>query len=415
MIIKQELLNNTVDSTVVINPIKQQIVFFPKEESQMFTGRTHTYVDGLPDAGLSSNPDTESENTDNLAFMQRGQVGGDINLGLYNIGNPYPANYANFKYNMQPINSSHTATDYIGATTINVPTTIIDKFIDFKVYNIASDTISNFYSNTDTTLRVKTIQNGLQTLRIPTNCFNTILTDATAITNNNNSNLLKNYGLYYLLLTPKYIQVPIGNIIQRKTVEWLSMVDNATSTVTGDDIILSPENKRRTIYECDKDIFKDLDWDFESSGDQSGRLYGSIVEVWNSSTTVLKQIKIMTENQFNFENADLMRFVLYPDNVGYDTPDSEIVTGDIVRIYPRESYFNNITIEINYKNDSLQIQNLLAFMLNDTVRDMSNGIFEIYDDKGFTIDDSGIFIGNVLSRYQIFQAANKEARKRIKK
>jgi hypothetical protein len=487
-IIKQEIYDNAADTFIVINPTKQQIIFFPKEESQMFTSKTHTHAEGTIVAGMTSNPDTESENTDSLAFMNRVSqisqlnspvsassgslvagrtytitafvaldnfsnvatvISGTINttgcvflctgttptnwshgstltytpaptvlnnvkLDEYGASLPYPSDSDKYKFNMQSINSSHTATDYIGATTATVTAVIADNFADFKIWDINSGSVSDLYDVSDSTVKAKFIRTGFQTLRIPANKLNTILTDQDAIEANNNSNIKKNFGQYYFIVAPKYVQTVIGNVILRKHTEWLDMGANGSPTVSGIHIQINPDDKRRTIYECDKDNFKTLPWDFETSGEQSGRLYGSIVEIWDSTQTTLKQVKVMTENEFNFNTSDSMRFVLYPDNVGYDTPEQAIISGDIVRIYPRESYFNQIVLEVNYKDKTLQVENLLAFMLNDTVRDMMTGIYEIYDNNGFTIDSSGNYTGNVVNRFQIFQTDKNEARKRIK-
>lgn len=488
-IIKQDITDNSVDTFIVINPTKQQIVFFPKEESQMFTSKTQSHSEGTIVAGFTSNPDTESENTDSLAFMQRVNqisienspvsatsgslvagrtytittfvaldnftnvatvISGVINttgcvflctgttptnwthgstltytpdpsvlnnldLNQYGTSLPYPTDSNKYKFNIsQPINSSHTATDYIGAATMTVTANIVDDFADFKIWTLATGSVDELFEDGDTTEKAKFITNGFQTLRIPANKLNTILTTQDEIEANNNSNVRKNFGQYYFIVSPKYIQTVVGNVIDRKHVEWLDMLDNADQTVSGVHIQYNPADKRRKIYECDKVDFEGLPWDFESSGEQSGRLFGSIVEVWDSTSTTLKQVKVMTENEFNFDTADSMRFVLYPDNVGYDAPLQEIISGDILKIFPRETYFNQIVVEINYKDKTLQIENLLAFMLNDTVRDMLTGIYEIYDNNGFTIDETGNYSGTVLNRYQVFSTDKTEARKRIK-
>lgn len=488
-IIKQEIYDNTGEAFIVINPTKQQVIFFPKEESQMFTSKTKTFAEGTTVAGMTSNPDTESENTDSLAFMQRvsqiselnapvsatsgSLVAGRIytittfvaldnfsnvatvisgtinttgciflctgttptnwthsstltytpdptvlnNVALDNYGTtvPYPTDSDKYKFNIsQPINSSHTATDYIGASTMTVATIITDEFADFKIWDLTSNAISELYEVTDTTEKIKFITNGFQTLRIPENKLNTVLTEQADIEANNNSNIKKNFGQYYFIVSPKYVQTIVGNVIDRKHTEWLDMVSNTTPEVSGVHIQFNPSDKRRKIYECDKDNFKTLPWNFEVSGEQSGRLYGSIVEVWDSTQTTLKQVKVMTENEFNFDTADSMRFVLYPDNVGYDTPEQEVISGDILRIYPRETYFNQLIIEVTYKDKTLQVENLLAFMLNDTVRDLMTGIYEIYDNNGFKVDGSGNYTGTVVNRYQVFSTDKTEARKRIK-
>lgn len=348
-IIKYKLLDNTIDQYVVINPVKQQIAFFPKEEYQMFIGKNYDWTASNP-----TNPNTITEIVD-----------------------------------------TSTPTDYIGAVNVNVPFTINPSFANFQLLSLSNNSLSSFYSPTDINATISTIANGIQTFRIPNNIFSTILTDATAIANNNGSNIQLNYGMYYILISPSSIDASVTSVLERFQQQQAS------------------GSNRRTLIQCDKTKFQNTLWNFEQNGEQSGRLYGSVVEVLDSQNN-LKQIKLIAENELNFaDNSNNVEMVLQPDIVGYDTVSQVVNVGDTLRIYPKETYFDRIMIEVDYQNPYLQVQSLVGFTVNDVVRDMTSGIFEIYDNNGFTIDSNGNFEGNIQYRYQIFQKNNFEARKRL--
>ncbi|MEO6301634.1 MAG: hypothetical protein ABIP51_00550 [Bacteroidia bacterium] len=377
MIIKQDLYDNTSESFMAIEAKKQQIAFFPKEESQMFQSKKFDFV--------TLDAIDNSDNQDQEAFAQRA-------TGSY-----------------LPLNSSFTATDYIGAVSITVPTTISDNFASFKVYDITKDTVSDLYDSTDVTLKIKTVLNGLQTLRIPQNVFNTLLdpNNADAILANGGSAIIKNFGMYYISIKPKYIESAISDVINKSHVAWSDIAAN--NDTTG-----NPIYKRREIIEIDKNDFLTTSWGFENNNLQSGRLYGSVVEIWDAAGTTLKQTKVMTENNFNFTTSDAMQVVLYPDNFGYDTAQQAASVGDLLRIYPRETFFDEITIEVNYKDIYLQVENMISFLLNDVARDITTGSYQVYDDKGLTVESTGIVTGTVKHKYQISSTDRYELRKRIK-
>lgn len=429
-IIKYDLFDNTVEKFVTINPTKQQLAFFPKEESQMFQGKSYDNT-GNRQIGWENNPATETVNNDTMAFMNDIKV---TDVDPFNsagkssyfettkinfTGDPSNVNtlVQAYKYGMLNVNSSHTETDYIGSTNINVPFLINETFANFKFVSENSNEFVELYADTDTSLKVVTLMNGVQRLRIPVNIFNTILTDSTAIENNGGDDIVKNYGKYFLAITPKYIESQVVSIDKRQHFPYRFMNQNAndSSTYTDNELHITPQNKRRNVYKLDKNNFLNTIWNFENNARQSGRLYGSVVEVWDSTRTVLKQIKIMTENQFNFHDDNKnFECVLQPDIFGYDVDSQDVSLGDILRIFPRESYFNDLFIDVNYKDEKLELNSLISFLVNDTIRDMTTGIFEIYDDKGFTIDTDGNFNGNVIKRYQIFQKDKFEARKVLK-
>ena len=376
--IKKELYDNTKENFLVFETQKQQPVFFPKEESQMFESKSFDYL--TPNANVMSN------NQDADAFANRNA-----------------SNYI-------PLNSSHTATDYIGAVNLTVPFNIKDEFIDFKYYNLLTDKLENFYEVTDTVQKIKNISVGVQRVRIPINIFNKVLdpiADIAEILNGGGDNVIKNFGKYYLFIKPKYIETFISNVLEKSHVSFSDMPTN-------NDGQNAPIEKRRTIYECNKTDFLNSPWNFNTEPNQSGRLFGSVVEIWNSAATELKQVKVMNENIFNFGNSTEMKFVLSPDNFGYDPSEQVGAIGDIIRVYPRETYFNEVVIEIEYKDEYLKLENMISFMLNDVARDMKTGSYQVYDDKGLKVEDTGLITGSVIHRWQISQTDRYELRKRIK-
>lgn len=376
--ITKELYDNTKENFLVFETKKQQPVFFPKEESQMFESKSFDY--------LSPNANVMSDNQDAEAFANRNSP------------------------NYIPLNSSHTATDYIGAVNLTVPFNIKDEFVNFKYYNLLTDKLENFYEVTDTVEKIKNLSIGVQRIRIPINIFNKVLnpiTDAGEIANGGLDNLIKNFGKYYLFIKPKFIQTFISNVLEKSHVSFSDMPTN-------NDGANVPIEKRRTIYECAKTDFLASPWNFDTEPNQSGRLFGSVVEIWNSAATELKQIKIMNENVFNFNDPSEMKFVLSPDNFGYDPSEQVGGIGDIIRVYPRETYFNEVVIEIDYKDEYLKLDNMISFMLNDVARDMKTGSYQVYDDKGLKVEETGLITGSVIHRWQISQTDRYELRKRIK-
>ena len=404
-IIKQTITDNTADQYFLINPTKQQLAFFPKEESQMFQGRSYDYLSG-------TNPQQISENTENRAFIERlKETTNTVDTTLGGIS-PIPSNITSYNYGLTDINSSHTPTDYIGASVYTIPAIINTDFTDF-FYIDSTNTISNLFDTTDTNTKVVSLFPGMQKLRLPKNRFNTILTVPSDILANNGSNVVYNYGSYHIVIKPKYFETSILSFENSTQTRWEDLPTSISGDGSSSTLNLSSTTKRRTIVTCDKDGFLGTIWNFENNAKQSGRLFGSVVEVWNSTKTVLKQSKVVMENQFNLDVPSDVQLVISPDNMGYDVENQSITTGDILRIYPRENYFDQIIIEISYQNSSTQVTSLVSFMVNDVVRDLSNGIIEIYDDKGITIDSSGNFNGNVIKRYQIAQYNNFEVRKKI--
>lgn len=434
-IIKFDLFNNTQENFVVINPTKQQIAFFPKEESQMFQGKSYNNLGTRP-VGYENDPTTETESNDTRAFANKikatdiDSFSTDPNDETYrnswfdldkiDLNDPVSAKtlLQDYRYGIYDLQSSHTPTDYIGSTTVSIPFLLNETFSDFNFIGPTDTVVKSLFPVDDTDTKVQTVSIGLQRLRIPINVFNTILETSEEIEANGGDDIVPNYGKYYIIVSPKYIESSVLSVVNRSHIPWRFMhtnaIDESVYTTPELEMHLLPDKKRRNIYELSKTAFSNTLWNFENSPNQSGRLYGSVVEVWDASRTQLKQVKVMTENQFNFSTSGNFQCVLQPDIVGYDVDTQDIGTSDILRIYPRESYFDQFIIEVDYKNQRQQIENLISFLLNDTVRDMQTGIFETYDENGFTIDTAGQFNGTVINRYQVFSKGRFEARKNLK-
>lgn len=302
--------------------------------------------------------------------------------------------------------SNFTPTQYIGMTKFDVPTNIKLSFADFNLYDPITGSNASFLGNTS----IQNIQTGVQLLKIKANCFSTILTDPEEIEANGGSNIKYNFGSYFLTVRPKYIQTTVTQIQPRRHYEFSKLSDNQT-TSNGFQV---PAYKRRTVIVGSNNDFRNSPWSFESQPNQAGRLLGSVVEVWNSAGTELKQIKVIAENALGFNFGSLYSFVLSPDNVGYDPTSQEVAVGDILRVYPRESYFNQIVVAINFEDSSANIKAALQYMMNDVARDMKTGVYEVYDQNGLSIDSAGNFNGTVVQKYQVEQFGQYEIRKKIR-
>jgi hypothetical protein len=183
-IIKEELLDNTVDSFIIINPTKPQLAFFPKEESQMFTSKTPNYNGVI--TGQHTDYVNESENTDTRAFINRTKAEA---ADVTKIGGTNSGDYAEYNFKTTDVNSSHTATDYIGATSINVPTVLDDEFVNFSLYIAATNSRTPLYDASDTATKISNIVSGIQRVRIPANALNETLEDEAEIEANGGSTL----------------------------------------------------------------------------------------------------------------------------------------------------------------------------------------------------------------------------------
>lgn len=352
--INKRIENHAIDNFIIINPIKQQIFSLPKEESQMFSSKEKSWTES---STYTNNPNSETENRTLLLA------------------------------NNSPLNASWNATDYIGLSTYRVPYNIDPLFCDISITYL----VNNVTLDYDTT-NLTNITRGVQSLRLPATYLDVefVEDDETDFTNK--------YGEYVISIRPKYVETNLVNILNRKHFPINDLED-------GDGI------NRRTIYEVDASSFNVTPWAFNLNNKQSGRLIGSVVEIL-SSDGVVKQTKIIAENDLN-ELDEVVKLVLTPDNVGYDSPYEEIEIGDIFRIYPRETYFEDITILMNYISSVELAEQAYKYMMNDVVRDMTTGIYEIYDKNGFVVNADGTFSGTVIQKYQIQQIGQYELRKRI--
>jgi hypothetical protein len=298
--------------------------------------------------------------------------------------------------NLSPAkNDTEAPSDYIGSAAFTVPATIDAAFVDFKY--IKDSILTDFFTTAE--LKLQKIDNRIHFLRIPAGKFQTTLTATADIAANGGSKIRKDFGTYYITIEPKCI---VTNVIA---------VNQPNHTITG----VANTNKKRTVIDIDKTDFLGTIWDFESVNTQKGRLIGSVVEIWDATLTRLKQTKVITENDFGFTDTNVNgKLVLTPDSLGYDVDNQAPLIGDMLKVYPRESYFDSMIVQLDFKNILYEADTFVSYMLNDTVRDIQTGVYEIYDKAGFTIDASGNFNGNVIQKYQIFQKDIYEARKRLK-
>lgn len=379
---REIITDNTIDNYIVISPTKPSFVFFPKEESQVIKGVD--YLTGADTDGKITTNDAES-----ASFIDhRGSPAATV-----------------------PINSSASPSDYIGAAKIDVPHIIDLTFTDLLLFDSINNPISIQQSSdlndslvVDLNGGIATLMNGLQVLTVPADIFNTTLTVLDDIIANKNNPVKNNYGKYYIKISPKYIETEITNIFARKHKDW-----NAINSA----------DNRRTLYYINKTAFSGTPWDFStiatvSGQDQGGRLLGSVTEVLNSTKTVIKQTKFITENNLYLNSSYDSEIVLSPDNIGYDSILNQPAIGDILRIYPRETYFNPIFIELDYQDNSMDIRKLLQFISNDATRDLKTNVIEIYDENGITTDSQGNLNGNVSQSYIISIENDKEIKRKLK-
>lgn len=389
-----ELKDHDLDQFIIVNPTTYVTGHFPKEESTQFLLKD---FDGY-----------QADFTYTAALRLRDS---------YRVGNN--------PIGLIPINTYWSPTDYIGAAAYEVPTNIRPEFCDFKYFdtlvNPLSDLASSGTQELDSFLvdlynpteaaenNLVSLASGVQAIRIPAHKFDTLLTDPVEISNNFGEEYLERLGKYYLKVSPKYIETTVLALRRHNHVLWEAWQPNPNL----------PWDGRRTILDVDKIPFQNTIWNFELTSqagfsDQRGRLYGSIVEIWDPAKNRIKAIKICGENGFGFNNPnDNGVVVLYPDVIGYDPADGIATAGDILRIYPRESYFKPLFIEINYSSIA-SVEAALRYMKNDMIRNLETNIVEVYDDNGISLDSNGNITGKVLDAYQIYRQGNLEIRRRIK-
>jgi len=385
-IIKETILDNTTDQYIVINPTAPNLAFYPKEESFM-----------LPQFDWDITPPA----TDTKTSVYVAQT----------------SEWSNHKASGStiPINSRASATDYIGATIQSLPYYIREQFANFTYYNpkvnglftlggSLDPTIElDLFDSTDTVPKLGLIFNGLQALRIPADRFNVTLTNQEEIIANGNEIVRKDYGKYYIKISPKYIDVEINSITDRQHKPWPDII--------GDEY-------RRKFYGFDSTPFENQPWDFEykiGTVAPSGRLFGSIVEILDASKTTIKQTKVCMDNII-IPVDGIGSAVLSPDIVGMEAYNQAPAVGDILRFYPRETYFNPILIELEYKNNSSTLEAAIRYLKNDIARDLNTNIIQVYDDNGISVDSQGNVNGVVTEAYQISVSQNgqQELRRQLK-
>jgi hypothetical protein len=373
---KYNLTNNNIENYIPINITKPVWGYVPKEESVQFQLREHTY-DGINNIANTQTVFTPDE------VNERRNYGG----GIQNI----------------PVNTANYATDYVGVGGYNVPFNPEDNKVDFKLIDLQTTTFQtiqnsnieqyaiDLYLPGDANKKLINLFNGAQALRIPVNRFD----------DTSGGDPVPKYGKYFIKISPKYIEATVSSLVWRKHVKW-SIMD--TSDPQG----------RRMLVKANNNAFLNTVWQFEQFPLQRGRLHASIVEIWNNTKTIKKQTKIMMEDALNLNitNGEAA-FVLSPDHMGYDPASQIVAPGDILRIYPRESYFNPVYIEVDYSNNINTIEALSRYLRNDAVRNLNNGIIEIYDDAGVQTDSQGNISGQVIEAYQISLEGEKEVKRKL--
>lgn len=373
---KITIQNNEIASYVAITPVKPQLALYMKENSTTYRPADYNY-DSVTNVTATTVPDPD---TDSIYAEVNGMTGG------YNV-----------------------PTDYVGASTIEVPTYINETFADFKFYDLQSNApgslsgdsvstsnLNSLFDSTDTDLKITTVANGLQFLRIPINKFNTVDSDGIVTA--------KKFGKYYVTVTPKYVEVSVTAI---KTRDQASLPYLAAMGAAG-----NTYGVRRKTYEVNKTNFFGTPWAFEANARQAGRLYGSVAEVWDASGTYLKQTLVVNDDFLGFNSPATSGYVgLQPELVGYDASSQVVSPGDLIRIYPRETYFKPIFLEVTY-DASNSVGDLVRFMMNDVVQDSQRAIYEVYDENGVTTDGQGNISGNVVLSYQISQEGKYQIRRR---
>ena len=321
----------------------------------------------------------------------------------------------------------YSPTEYIGAGTSLIPHIVDEAFADFSLLEASVDPTSagalngtavvDLYEVSDNAVKLGTYFRGMQALRIPPHRFDTTLTDPADIIANNNNIYKPKLGKYYVKISPKYVESKVLATTPRVDYGDAALASITNNTPAASEYaILTPPGSfvgQRTLYFLDKTPFVSTPWTFETAPEQSGRLFGSVVEVWNSTGSILKTTKTVAENAFNFSNNKDITVALEYDAFGFEAPNQTPGVGDIIRIYPRETYFDPIFIEIDYIGVGNDILSLINFMKNDVARNLETGVFEIYDDKGITIDANHNLSGKVIQAYQISREGKYEVRRGV--
>lgn len=364
MLQKETITDNSIENFILLNPTAPQLLTFSKEESWAIEGREHNYT--IP--GFNKNTvDITTEFNETKATSGKNAT-----------------------------NSPWTATDYIGMTLKNYPCNINEVYADFKLVSLVTNdftalvsspinsTLIDVYPISDTNNKLANIAVGSQLMRLPAEILQDI----------NQDPIVNNYGNYILNITPKYVEVEVLSLSSRNHKKYSAL----TTT----------QDYRRQFITFANAPFTGTVWNFEAQDKQQGRLYGSIVEVWSGDLTTRRKVAVVNENTFDFSSGT-GELVLGPDLVGYDSINEVVLVTDKLRIYPRETYFNPISILLTFEDYSKSLSSAIKFLKNDAVRDIVSGVIEIYDDAG--VDENGD--GTVIESFQVSQENQKEVRRKI--
>lgn len=469
--IKVDLLDNSIDSYVPIEVTKQILGFLAKEESYVTYMWSSQYNPNSPSTTdiTDNNPNKTIAATqaDALYQLPNSAIAPTDYIGAFMTKVPYiiDPKYADIKYidfqttsfeALQTLNSNihdlesvwknlfddgdtdQIATIFNGQQILRIPA---DRFNTINsIDGIQTDFSANIEEGSEVITIITpgielTIGATITGQGIPTGTTVLAFANKTAILSQpiidtlsdillkqivyplTDNDIIPNYGKYYIKISPKYLDLSITDIksgqryrddeIKEEGSDWDE--ERRTSIITD-------------MGEGDTGLQGNSIWNFEGGAgivsEVRGRLLGSVCEIWERGMIRIKSQKIVGENFFNPSSGTFARFVLYPDLLGYDglneLPEADTPgAGDVLRIYPRESYFDPIFIEVTYRK-ALTYENLVRYMLNDAARDVTNGILEIYDDNGITIDSQGNINGKVIQSYQISQQNNKEIRTNLK-
>lgn len=203
-------------------------------------------------------------------------------------------------------------------------------------------------------LNFRYLGEGLHLLTIPKNVFDVIpSTNVDDEVDMGVTSYKRNYGKYYITITPK----------------WEKRV-----------IVLNDEEEN--IYECEL-----IDGNIDGAIARQGSIYRTLYK--------------------SGENINRELFIFYPNTLN---PFED----ELVEILPSANNFNEVVIEITYMDKDSNVESLRSYMLNDIARDMETGTYQIYDDNGLKLEQTGVITGNVIHRYQIVQTDRFEIRKKIK-
>lgn len=218
------------------------------------------------------------------------------------------------------------------------------------------------------------------------------------------TDIVKNLGKYYIKISPKYFDLKITNVTNGNHYSISELAVTSASATPRATVLTTDLGDSKTGVSS-------YPWNFGAYPLMSGRLFGSICEVWEAGFVRMKIQKTVGENQLN-TTLNVGSIVLQPDLIGMESGNNYPSTNNILRIYPRETYFDPIFIEVDYTSTT-SIEDLIKYLMNDAVRDTKTGIMEIYDNNGITIDASGNVNGKVVQSFQISQENDLEIRKRV--